>query len=544
MRLDTAGQVLGANLVGENYIPNTLVGPYRSSNTQLIRSGKSFYMVSNGSWSLSLQPGISYGYKVVRIDSSYQASWVEGAGGQNVPIYYYNAPAPYDGVAIGGNERGPALTPYSLGMLFSLKKIDSSGSNPDASCYLGKQLPVVVPLTVSMQPTSWTSDVASAYLSVPRPMPLENFYPEMRFKCPDYVDSCSYLKLTGTSSVCNLAPVYTYKSHKNKACGQPTQWQVSPGVQIISQTDTAISVRFPAFGRFVIYVANPLSCAPVLDSLVVTAKSNTLSLDLGPDQQICPQNSTLLHAGPAFLSYEWQDGSTDSVFLASQPGQYWVEVMDSCGNVLRDAIDISLAPPIPFYAGPDRVKCNNDTIHLQAPPGFINYSWSPPYNMNVSSGPNITVNPQTDTSYMVMAEASPGCFAYDTIRIQVIHSPRIDLGADKSFCQGDSVVFDAGAGFVSYNWSTGISGPQLLAAHTAGEYSVVGTTEEGCRSYDTVKVLQVFPSPAPQLDQNPVICAGTTRVLDAGGVSQPICGTMEACRHRLRSIQPAPIPWR
>lgn len=50
-------------------------------------------------------------------------------------------------------------------------------------------------------------------------------------------------------------------------------------------------------------------------------------------------------------------------------------------------------------------------------------------------------------------------------------------------------------------------------------YSVMGTTAEGCKSYDTVKVINVFSNPVVSLDHNPLLCIGSSRILDAGKFS-------------------------
>ncbi|THU40985.1 gliding motility-associated C-terminal domain-containing protein [Niastella caeni] len=514
MRIDTSGQVLLAKAVGESYAPNSLVGPYNSSGSHLVRSGKTFYLLSSGTHSLSLQPYISYGNRMVKFDSTYKAEWVETHGGAGAPRFYFNASAPKDGYALGGDEIGSALNANGLGWLMSLKVIDSSGSNTTTNCWFTRQQFVSPAIPVTVQPTQWTIDRNAAFTVSGINIPWEPFFPEMRFKCPDYVDSCSYLKLSGQRSICNLTNTYTYVTHKNKSCGQPTQWTIPSNVQTLSQTGTSVTVRFPAFGRYVIYATNPLSCTPVQDSIVVIAASKTPPLNLGPDQQICPQNTTTLRAGPKFFTYKWQDGSTDSLLQVIQPGKYWVEVTDSCSNILSDTIYVTQAPPIPFYVGPDRTKCNNDTLRLQAPAGFINYSWGPAYNISGANTQVAIVNPLTDTTYTIMAEKTPGCFAYDTINISVYHSLPVNLGRDTGICMGNNVVLDAGAGFAQYQWSGGTSA-QTLAVGATGNYAVIATTNEGCKSGDTIRI-NVFNNPDVELGNNNTLCEGSTRTLQAG----------------------------
>jgi gliding motility-associated-like protein len=114
-----------------------------------------------------------------------------------------------------------------------------------------------------------------------------------------------------------------------------------------------------------------------------------------------------------------------------------------------------------------------------------------------------------------MAEKTPGCFASDTIRVKVFNSPAINLGNDTSFCEGDSLVLHAGNGFAAYSWNTGDNG-QYISATKAGAYAVTAKTAMGCTSGDTIRVLNVFPNPKVLLDKNDKLCAGASRVLDAG----------------------------
>ena len=73
------------------------------------------------------------------------------------------------------------------------------------------------------------------------------------------------------------------------------------------------------------------------------------------------------------------------------------------------------------------------------------------------------------------------------------NSPPINLGSDTSFCIGQSINLNAGSGFSTYQWSTGSTASQILV-NTTGMYSVVATTQEGCKSFDTLQIQNVYPS--------------------------------------------------
>jgi gliding motility-associated-like protein len=125
------------------------------------------------------------------------------------------------------------------------------------------------------------------------------------------------------------------------------------------------------------------------------------------------------------------------------------------------------------------------------------------------------VNPSVDTIYFVTVEKTQGCVASDTIRIKVNHSPPVMLGNDVSFCFGDSIVLDAGTGFTNYQWNN-LSNSRFVVAKQQGSYMVNAFTIDGCRSSDTLNVLNLYPLPQPQLNDSTAICTGTQRILDAG----------------------------
>lgn len=331
-------------------------------------------------------------------------------------------------------------------------------------------------------------------------------------------DACNFLQIAGTKTVCNFTDAISYEGKRNVGCTSPVQWSVDTKVaEIISNTETTIQLRFKQVGevKLVAYVMD--MCQIFSDTLNITVAKSGSELNIGPDTSICPSNSIELDAGNGYASYQWQDGSTGSKFIVTQPGKYFVNTTDACGNAFSDTVIVNPHPPIALNLGFDRTKCNSDTLHLNAPPGFLNYQWSNNYNISSTTAQNVIVNPLVDTAYCVKAEKTPGCFAYDTVRVQVNTSPPIILGADKSFCSGDSTVLDGGSGFNQYVWSNG-SNAQQIKVKTAGTFSLIGITAQGCKSYDTISV-NAFSNPVVLLDHTNYLCAGSSRILDAGSYS-------------------------
>jgi gliding motility-associated-like protein len=342
-------------------------------------------------------------------------------------------------------------------------------------------------------------------------------------------NECNELKIEGAANLCGVSSTIL-NAKRNDLCSSPVSWTVpGSGLRKDVLNDSSCLLTFTQSGSYKVIATIISLCDTIRDTIDVNVTLSGLTLSLGTDFSLCPSNMQLLNARKGFTSYRWQDGSSDSTFLVTQPGMYHITVTDACNNIFKDTVIVTAAPPVPLSIGPDKTKCNNDTLHISAPAGFINYAWSPNYNINNTNSQNVIISPAVDTTYYIKAEKTPGCFGFDTIRIKVNTSPPINLGNDASFCNGDSIVLNAGTGFSTYQWSNGISS-QINAVKAAGTYSVKATTLQGCTSYDTLKVLNVFSNPVIRLSKDTGLCIGTSRLLDPGSYSSYLWNTGSTSR--------------
>ena len=337
---------------------------------------------------------------------------------------------------------------------------------------------------------------------------------ENKLHCSE-VATCDEIEISNPGGICDTLP-HSIAVTRNPGCTAPVYFMYDNNfIQVLNRTDTSMSFKCVRSGTTKVKAKIFTGCLWIEDSISFDISLIMRPLNLGPDTTICPSNTLLFNAGSGFSSYLWNNGSTDSTLSVNNAGLYYVNVLDACSNSFSDTVVVLAAPPIPFTIGADRIKCNNDTLHLAAPGGFLNYSWSPNYYINSTSSQQVVIGPLTDTTYTVIAEKTPGCFAYDTIHISVFTSPPIDLGNHPDMCYGDSILLDAGSGFNNYVWNNGITTQQTVI-YTKGTYSVVGTTVDGCKSVDTVVVYNVYSLPVVSLNQDSTICFGTQRTLDAG----------------------------
>lgn len=299
---------------------------------------------------------------------------------------------------------------------------------------------------------------------------------------------CNSLSLKQMSSICNLADTLRFVAVRNSECTIPVKWTYDTSfISYSNFTDSSADFLLKRNGLFELKASLKEGCS-ISEKKQIDISLAPGPVNFGPDTVICQNNKFLLNAKRGYKTYLWQDNSTDSTFLVTQPGFYHVIATDYCGTIFKDSINVAAAPPVTFDAGPDRTKCNNDTLHLSALSGFLNYTWSNNYNINSLTSQNVVVNPLVDTAYYIKAEKTAGCFVYDTVHIKVYHSPIINLGNDINLCPGDSIVLNAGTGFESYLWNSGGGINQLYTVYKAGVYSVTGIASSGCRSYDTIIV--------------------------------------------------------
>lgn len=251
------------------------------------------------------------------------------------------------------------------------------------------------------------------------------------------------------------------------------------------------------------------------DTVKVADYRRATTLNLGADTLFCNAVAFQLKAGAGFKNYNWQNGTTDSVLLATNTGLYYVTVTDSCGAVFTDSIRISPDTIIPFDIGSDSSICKGDSIVLTATAGLSNYTWWPLANTLPQGPASIKVFPTSNTLYYVSAVKQNGCEVTDSVRINVFNTPTVNLGFDTRLCAGDTLQLNAGTGFSTYTWSTGEQ-TASIKAYRAGRYYVSATDNNYCTARDTLSIPDIIPLPVTQLPTETAICQGQLKKLHAG----------------------------
>ncbi len=246
------------------------------------------------------------------------------------------------------------------------------------------------------------------------------------------------------------------------------------------------------------------SCSSDADSILINY-SSLPDLNLGNDTVICNGEVLTLQPGSSYSSYQWQDGSIFPFLDVTSSGNYSVVVSNSFGCTTSDEIFVDVSSP-QVELGGDSIHCEGDTVMLNAGPGFESYLWQ-----DGSSAQFFDVTASGD--YAVSVTDQYNCMASDSVSIGFIQAPVADLGEDKTFCAGDTLILQAPQGDYTYYWN-GEPGSDKYYVTSQGNYSLAVVNP--CDSaYDEIYVT-VIAIPQVDLGEDQLAFPGETVQLDAG----------------------------
>jgi gliding motility-associated-like protein len=239
------------------------------------------------------------------------------------------------------------------------------------------------------------------------------------------------------------------------------------------------------------------------DTLQVTLVVYPFNPSISGDTSICIGNSVGISASGGG-SYLWSPSSTLDNPTSATPIAtpeintiYSVIITSVDGCVSYDSllVNVFYTPPIPVI--PDSVQmCLGSSVGITVS-GGDSYYWSPNYEINQLTGPNVIVSPAMDFTYY--CDFINACGAVlDSVLVEVIQA-KIIAGNDTIICPGENALLWANGG-VSYTWSPSISinnssASEVIATPTAPTiYVVIGIDEYGCSDTDSVNV-GLFPQP-------------------------------------------------
>ncbi len=227
-------------------------------------------------------------------------------------------------------------------------------------------------------------------------------------------------------------------------------------------------------------------CGVSSDTMMISLLPEIPILDLGPDLPLCPGETLTLSPGISNVNYFWQDGSSDSVFIADHDQLIALTISNTCGSS-TDSLQIFLSTDGPQVdLGQDIMACEGQVVTIPANVSGVNYVWQ-----DGSTGSSI----QATSSGLFYVEVSNSCgMDSDTIVVDIHGSePVIDLGPDTTLCDGTSLTLISSPDTETMiMWQDGSVTPEYVVT-LSGTYILEATNRCGEDADTTVISFQSLP---------------------------------------------------
>jgi gliding motility-associated-like protein len=258
-------------------------------------------------------------------------------------------------------------------------------------------------------------------------------------------------------------------------------------------------------GTYTVTVTNANGCTASTSALVTV---NPLpSPAISGTFDFCQGSNTTLNATAGFAGYQWNTGASGASINVSTANTFTVTVTDAngCTGTTSQTTVVNLNP-VPSITGTNTI-CQGANTSFNAGAGYSSYVWS-------TGATSASVNLNTAGTYTVTVTDANGCTGTTSASLTVNPLPTPAIAGTTAFCQGQSSLLNAGAGYSSYLWNTG-DATQQLNVSTSGNYTVTVTNNFGCTASANVSIT-VNPLPSPSITGPAAICIGNNATLNAG----------------------------
>ncbi|HEX2899396.1 MAG TPA: PKD domain-containing protein, partial [Bacteroidia bacterium] len=237
------------------------------------------------------------------------------------------------------------------------------------------------------------------------------------------------------------------------------------------------------------------TCPPNIDTMVVVRSPIPNPPVVTGNQAVCfGESVTLMGSSTASNpSYVWWDAPAGGNALSggasyttpplSGPIVVYLEVTDGttqCPST-RTQYNVNVNPLPVISLGNDSTFCDSDSICLDAGAGMTSYQWN-----NGATSRVLCTN--MSGIYWVEVIDANGCFGTDTIQLNAIPAPSINLGPDLTLCNGNaSTIGVPSVPGETYLWSTGDT-TNTISVNANGTYAITVSNGIGCTDIDEVVV--------------------------------------------------------
>jgi hypothetical protein len=140
-----------------------------------------------------------------------------------------------------------------------------------------------------------------------------------------------------------------------------------------STGDTTLSIKVSEEGKYVVKGTTSRGC---VKSDSVYLKLDNPTIDLGKDTVSCNPGDIILDAGKKFITYLWQDGSTNQTFQVDSTGNYSVTGNNELGCKASDDIHVIIFSPKFSQNYKVATDEHSDISFTNQTEAAVSYSWN------------------------------------------------------------------------------------------------------------------------------------------------------------------------
>jgi hypothetical protein len=259
------------------------------------------------------------------------------------------------------------------------------------------------------------------------------------------------------------------------------------------------------------YVVNPISASTIFSVNVTDANSCITSNTILINRNITPTitvNSGTICSGTIFTmsptganTYTFSSGSNTVSPLSNTNYTIIGSSIQGCTNSVVSNLVVNTTPTITVNSG---TICSG-SIFTMVPGGASTYTFS---------GGSNTVSPNSNTAYTITGSSAQGCTNTAISNLVVNTTPTLTVNGG-AVCPGGSFTFTP-SGANTYTFS---SGSAIVTPTATTNYTIAGTSAQGCNASQVVATVTYTSSLAVSITASNTVCSGQAILITAGGAS-------------------------
>lgn len=256
-------------------------------------------------------------------------------------------------------------------------------------------------------------------------------------------------------------------------------------------------------GTYTLSVTNETNCTVRDEVDLVFTETPTLSiLDT---VTLCEDEESVIIASTNATFLSWyldeelvQEGAMKS-FIIKEPGT--LRTVAGAGNCTVEAITeiIRVDPPMPDLGG-DKVGCIGADLTLMIDDSYTQITW---YKDGIEIATDVNeISINEGGQYVLTAAQGAACTGSDTIMVQFLESPTLELPQELELCAGGSSIIDTDSEATDFTWYR--NGEEIADATEStyeatqpGTYRVVASFDGACEVEATTELTEI---PIPEID--------------------------------------------